>query len=297
MRGLAVLALSVLPGLAGADDLLPPEAVRTATREGGAIATGRAGPDGVPRLGIAGRAVTEAWRLPGDGTTAALAADVAARLAAAGLTPLLTCADRDCGGFEFRYGLPVTPEPDMHVNLGDFRYLSAQGGETAVGVLVSRGASALHVEITRITPGPRPAVAAAAPVSEAAPDAATPIAERLLADGHVALDDLVFETGAAALAAGDPASLADLAAFLAANPDARITLVGHTDALGALAPNIALSRRRAEAVAAALVGQYGVPAGQVTAEGAGWLAPRASNATPEGRARNRRVEAVLSAGP
>jgi OOP family OmpA-OmpF porin len=123
------------------------------------------------------------------------------------------------------------------------------------------------------------------------------LAARLMSEGHVALDDLAFETGAAALAAGDPASLADLAAFLAANPGARVTLVGHTDAEGSLEANIALSRRRAEAVAAVLVGQFGVARGQVAAAGAGWLAPRASNATPEGRARNRRVEAVLTAGP
>lgn len=306
MRRLAALVLVVLPPSALAWDVprLPPEAVRTATRDNGAIATGPAGTGGVPRLEMSGQAVTEAWRIPGDRTTGALVADLASQLADAGLDPLLSCTARDCGGFDFRYGLPVTPEPDMHVNLGDFAYLSARGDDRAVGVLVSRGVSALHVEITRIGPAPPTATeSAAAPMpvpADPVPTGIVPsdgLAARLTSEGHVALDDLAFETGAAALAAGDPASLADLAAFLAANPGARITLVGHTDAEGSLDANIALSRRRAEAVVEVLVGRLGVDRDQVAAEGAGWLAPRASNATPEGRARNRRVEAVLTAGP
>jgi OOP family OmpA-OmpF porin len=295
-----VLGLVVAPALAEVPRL-PDSAARTAARDGGAIAAGPAGPDGVPRLALSGVARTEAWRIAGDSTTAALAADLSAQLAAAGYRPVLDCDARTCGGFDFRYGLPVTPEPDMHVNLGDFRYLSAQDGDRAVGVLVSRGATALHVEITRIGPLPAGAVAAAAPEADPVAPAAPParsgdVAARLLAEGHVALDDVVFETGAAALA-GQAPSLAALAAFLAANPGARVALVGHTDAEGSLDANIALSRRRAEAVASALVGQHGVPAGQVTAEGAGWLSPRATNATPEGRALNRRVEAVLTVGP
>jgi OOP family OmpA-OmpF porin len=238
-------------------------------------------------------------------------ADLAAQLAAAGFGVVLDCDTRACGGFDFRYGLPVTPEPDMHVNLGDFRYLSAADGDRAVGLLVSRGAKALHVEVTRIAPPdatdgrepepvPVPSAAASGPAEPAAPEGAVPVSDpvaRLVADGHVPLDDLVFETGAAALAGGEAASLAALAGFLAANPAARVTLVGHTDAEGTLAANIALSRRRAEAVAAVLVGRFGADPARVAAEGAGWLAPRASNATPEGRARNRRVEAVLTAGP
>jgi len=88
--------------------------------------------------------------------------------------------------------------------------------------------------------------------------------------------------------------LAALAAWLAGNPARRIALVGHTDSQGDLAANVAVSQARAEAVRAILVAQ-GAPAGQIAAEGAGWLAPVASNLTPEGRARNRRVEAVVLA--
>jgi len=299
----AVLALGLAATSAAAEvPRLPDGAERTASRDGGAIASGPAGPDGVPRLALAGLAQTEAWRVAGDRTTAALAADLSAQLAGAGYRPVLDCDARACGGFDFRYALPVTPEPDMHVNLGDFRYLSAQDGTRGIGILVSRSATALHVEITRIgppdpddVPVPVPIAGSDAPSVAAAPPAGD-IVSQLVAEGHVSLDDLAFETGAAALA-GDAPSLAALAAFLDSNPGARVMLVGHTDAEGSLAANIALSRRRAEAVATALIGRFGVDRGQVAAEGAGWLAPRATNATPEGRSLNRRVEAVLTAGP
>jgi len=73
--------------------------------------------------------------------------------------------------------------------------------------------------------------------------------------------------------------------------------VGHTDNSGSLAANVALSKDRAAAVRKRLIEKLGVPAEQLTAEGAGWLSPRTSNLTPEGREKNRRVEAVLASTP
>jgi OOP family OmpA-OmpF porin len=73
-----------------------------------------------------------------------------------------------------------------------------------------------------------------------------------------------------------------------------VVLVGHTDASGGLAGNTALSRARAASVRDRLMAEYAVPAAQITAEGVGYLAPRATNKTEDGRARNRRVEAILT---
>lgn len=299
--------------------VLPDGALRLTQRDGGAVATGPAGAGGVPLLPRNGPVRTEAWRLPGAASTEAVLADIASQLAAAGWSSLFTCETRACGGFDFRYGLPVIPEPDMHVSLGDFRYLAARAGEAAVGVLVSRSGDAAHVEITRIgppAPGSAPGtLSATGQPADAVRDGLPPegpgegpgegpeggaeadLEARLLSVGHVALDDLDFAVGAATLTEGARDSLGILAAFLQANPDARLMLVGHTDNAGSLAANISLSRRRAEAVAQLLVTRFGVNRAQVAAEGAGWLAPRASNGTPEGRQANRRVEAVLTAGP
>lgn len=76
-----------------------------------------------------------------------------------------------------------------------------------------------------------------------------------------------------------------------------LDIVGHSDTSGDPAANLALSQRRADAVRRALIAK-GVAGDQLTATGIGALSPRYSNATAEGRARNRRVEAVVRAwGP
>jgi OOP family OmpA-OmpF porin len=110
----------------------------------------------------------------------------------------------------------------------------------------------------------------------------------------MALDDLTFATGSAQLGAGTFASLQAVAGYLADHPDRTLALVGHTDASGDLAGNVALSKARADSVRERLIRDYGAPSDRLTAEGVGYLAPRASNLTDEGRTRNRRVEVVLT---
>ena len=104
------------------------------------------------------------------------------------------------------------------------------------------------------------------------------------------LEDLIFASGSADLAAGDYASLRDLAAWLRAHPDQTLTLVGHTDASGALANNIVLSKLRAASVRRALIAQFDIPAAQLSSNGVGPLSPRDSNLTEAGQQKNRRVE-------
>ena len=70
-------------------------------------------------------------------------------------------------------------------------------------------------------------------------------------------------------------------------------MVGHTDNVGNLPANLDLSRRRADAVAAALARDYGIARDRLTANGVASLAPVASNGSDAGRAKNRRVELVL----
>lgn len=67
---------------------------------------------------------------------------------------------------------------------------------------------------------------------------------------------------------------------------------GHTDSRGPRDFNLELSQRRAEAVRDYLVSK-GVPGDLFTVEGLGPDRPVASNATPDGRANNRRVEIVI----
>ena len=69
----------------------------------------------------------------------------------------------------------------------------------------------------------------------------------------------------------------------------RVALIGHTDALGPRPGNVSLSLARAQAARAHLVSR-GVAPDSLSASGMGPDQPLATNATEEGRARNRRIE-------
>lgn len=86
--------------------------------------------------------------------------------------------------------------------------------------------------------------------------------------------------------------LEDLSRSLQNNPNIDALVVGHTDSVGQENYNQTLSERRAEAVATYLA-QRGVNPGRLLVSGMGERQPVASNATPEGRQQNRRVEVAL----
>lgn len=121
---------------------------------------------------------------------------------------------------------------------------------------------------------------------------ASEIEKSITANGKVAIYGIYFDTGKADVKPDSKPSLEQIAAYLKADPKVKLHVVGHTDSVGGFDSNLQLSRRRADAVAAALVKDYGIAAGRLTGNGVASLAPVASNATEEGRARNRRVELV-----
>jgi outer membrane protein OmpA-like peptidoglycan-associated protein len=73
-------------------------------------------------------------------------------------------------------------------------------------------------------------------------------------------------------------------------PRSRIVIEGHTDSYGSDEANLALSRARAESVGAYLTAEFGVVAYRISATGYGETRPIANNETPQGRARNRRID-------
>ena len=260
---------------------------------------------GVPSRVVEGALHQRAYRLAApDMTTLAILAPLRDQLVADGFAILFECESRACGGFDFRFGTEVIAEPDMHVDIGDFRFLSAERDGEVVSLLVSRSPYAAFVQVTQVTDAPLSPPkstttvdldATETPREVAIPAAITGgIAAALDSDGRAVLDDLVFASGSAALAEGDYVSLAEVAAWLQANPDGTVALVGHTDAAGSLAANVALSERRAETVAAVLVDSFGADRARIVAKGVGFLAPRATNQTDEGRQKNRRVEVVVT---
>ena len=104
-----------------------------------------------------------------------------------------------------------------------------------------------------------------------------------------------FGSGQATLTAGAAASVQALAVYLQAGGNASIRVDGHTDSQGQPEANRELSQRRADAVRQALI-DAGVSASRIRAVGHGADEPVADNGTAEGRARNRRVEVLVSGG-
>ena len=107
---------------------------------------------------------------------------------------------------------------------------------------------------------------------------------------RVELHGVYFNTGSATLLPESKPALEGVAAVLEGKPEWSVSVEGHTDNIGDAAANLALSKRRAEAVRSALIGQYRVAAARVQAAGYGATRPVESNDTLEGRAHNRRVE-------
>jgi outer membrane protein OmpA-like peptidoglycan-associated protein len=119
------------------------------------------------------------------------------------------------------------------------------------------------------------------------------IQEGLQRDGKVALYGVTFDTNKAVIREQSGEQLEQMAKALQAQPRMKVFIVGHTDDQGEFDANLALSQKRAQAVADALAGKYGIPASRMTPRGVANLAPVASNGSDEGRAKNRRVELVV----
>ncbi len=107
--------------------------------------------------------------------------------------------------------------------------------------------------------------------------------------------EVLFDFDKANVKEGSFDDIENLAEFMKQYPELTTTVEGHTDSAGAEAYNQQLSERRAQAVRQVMIERYGVDAGRVTAVGYGEQRPVADNATAEGRALNRRVEAAVEA--
>lgn len=114
----------------------------------------------------------------------------------------------------------------------------------------------------------------------------------LAAAGHASVYGIYFDTGKSELKAESAPALDEVGKLLAASPALKLWVVGHTDWVGKLEDNMALSQARADAVVKALTTTHGVAASRLRAFGSGPLAPVASNESEDGRAKNRRVELV-----
>jgi len=121
---------------------------------------------------------------------------------------------------------------------------------------------------------------------------AATIEKGLNISGHTVLEGIFFDTGKSTIKEESGSALKIISGYLNAYPDKKFFIVGHTDNTGDFASNMTVSEERAKAVMNELINKYGVNADQLEAYGVSYLSPVSSNATDEGKTRNRRVEIV-----
>ena len=241
--------------------------------------------DGMQFVGktLEGRLTRIVYTNPADRSTLEIYRNYRQALEKAGAEIVWSCEDATCGPAYTRSawnqfnGLFAAAD-------GEPRYLAATltQGDTQAWVAVMVGKRRTQVDVVEITAMDTGLVAVDPKV----------LAQSLADTGSARIYGIHFDVDKADIQPKSKPALDAIAALLKAQPALSIFVVGHTDATGTLAHNMALSAARAKSVVAALTGQYGIAAARLDPHGVGPLAPVATNATDAGRQLNRRVELV-----
>lgn len=115
---------------------------------------------------------------------------------------------------------------------------------------------------------------------------------KLLTEGKIVSYGIYFDVNKDIVKPQSFGSLKEMATLLSENPDVKIRIVGHTDADGADAANLDLSRRRAANVKNELVRLFGIMPERIQTDGKGETEPVAPNNSSSNKALNRRVEFI-----
>jgi len=115
---------------------------------------------------------------------------------------------------------------------------------------------------------------------------------KLITEGRFSTTGIYFNSGSAVIKPESYGVLKSIAAVLQENPDVSVRIIGHTDSDGSDDLNLRLSKERANAVKRALQTEFGIDADRMETDGKGESEPVGDNATPEGKAQNRRGEFI-----
>lgn len=179
------------------------------------------------------------------------------------------------------FAAQVTGTPDKSVTWS----LEPQAGAISAAGVYTAPASIALAQIVRVT-----ATSVADPSKRASTEVRLKAPEKV----EIALK-VEFDTAKDVVKPEYDGELAKVASFLKDYPSASAEIEGHTDSLGKAEYNRDLSQRRADAVRRALIERFHVDPARLTAKGYGPDRPIADNGTAEGRAKNRRVAAAITA--
>jgi len=255
-------------------------------------------------VALEGRYTRIAYNYPRNRSSLEVMRNYQAALDKAGLKTLFACAKEACGqnfgeywrddrlGNNFVQGSSDYWSP-FNYGRDDERYLLAAGKRpdgslvhVAVYVVapVDNNNGGVYLEIVEGKDMDKGKVSASLTAAD--------MAKTIASEGKVAVYGVLFDTDKSDVKPESRDALAQMAKLLQQDPRLKVYIVGHTDNQGALARNLDLSQRRAEAVAKALVADYKVDPKRLSAKGVASYAPVASNDAEAGREKNRRVELV-----
>ena len=211
-------------------------------------------------------------------------------LTKAGFETLFTCGPQGCG----------STVANAYANSGDnLDYWGPEHGIHYISAKLARPEGDVYVSLLVDDQGPDSRTNAELYVIEVKPMEsglitvnAASLANDINRTGHASVYGIYFDTAKADVKPESDATLNEIAKLLQGDSTLKLYVVGHTDNQGALDMNMDLSRKRADAVLAALTTKYVVPASRLKAYGCGPYSPVASNDSEDGRAKNRRVELV-----
>lgn len=212
-----------------------------------------------------------------------------------GFETLFECDNAGCGGRDFNHAV-VPYDLSFSEHYKDQRYIAAhksrpKKGDVHVAIYTVKAYSIggerkdrVYTQVDVIEQKPRETKVIVVKADE--------MADKIEAEGKVALYGIYFDTDSAAVKADSKPTLDEIGKLMQNNADLKLLVVGHTDNQGGFDYNIDLSQRRAVSVTEALVNNYGISNDRLKPWGVGYTAPVATNSTEEGRAKNRRVELV-----
>ncbi|MEO1486643.1 MAG: OmpA family protein [Bacteroidota bacterium] len=115
---------------------------------------------------------------------------------------------------------------------------------------------------------------------------------KLISEGKISTNGILFDSGSARLKPESMGIIRQIYQVLQQDKNIDLKIVGHTDSDGGEDANLSLSKSRADSVKKALVDIYGVSTNRLTTDGKGESEPVEENSSPEGKAKNRRVEFI-----
>lgn len=240
---------------------------------------------------LEGKVTRTRYKIPAGRSSLEVMRNYEQSLAAKGFAKAFSCTDAACATDATHLDLhAIGLMIDNQNRVGStyehkVRYGYFTKADVHVGVLVGEFKSDVTAYVEVVEGGGMESGKVAMPT-------ASSMKEQIDRTGKVDLYSILFDYNRDSLRPESYQTIGEISQLLKSSPSLRLRIVGHTDNTGGMDYNLDLSRRRANSVLSALIGQHGIAPDRLSSSGEGFMRPVASNETDEGRQKNRRVELI-----